>query len=51
MAFEYRWEGLYYSRSIDQTGTLWAAPEALPTGGQYTDALTLALVDGRPAIA
>lgn len=43
--------GLFYSRSTDQTGTLWAAPAALNTGGQYSNALALALVGGVPALA
>jgi len=51
LAFENDYEGLFFSRSLDQMGTLWAQPQPLDTGGLYSGAPALAIVGGAPALA
>jgi hypothetical protein len=50
-AFEYRYEGLYYCRSNDAEGLSWPAPVFLESEAQHEDDLSMALVDGAPALA
>jgi len=51
LALESDYDGLFFSRSLDQTGTLWAQPQPLDTDGLYSGAPALAIVGGAPALA